>query len=225
MAEVATLSHDLENSAGLGQTGLVRMSATMEKMEAASAAIAQKLAAINSKVNNITTVVTTINKVADQTNLLSLNASIEAAKAGEFGQGFAVVAREIRRLADQTAVATLDIEQMVKEMQSAVAGGVMEMDKFNEEVRGGVSQVSHINSQLGQVIASVLDLRERFEPASEGMRQQSLGASQINEAMGRLTANAAQTSASLGEFKQATERLRDAVDRLRQGVMLFTVAE
>ena len=79
---------------------------------------------------------TTITKVADQTNLLSLNAAIEAEKAGEHGRGFAVVATEIRRLADQTAIASYDIEQLVKEMQSAVSAGVMGMDKFSEEVRG-----------------------------------------------------------------------------------------
>ena len=72
--------------------------------------------------------------MADQTNLLSLNAAIEAEKAGEYGLGFAVVAMEIRRLADQTAVATYDIEKMVKEMHSAVAAGVMGMDKFSDEV-------------------------------------------------------------------------------------------
>ena len=66
----------------------------------------------------------------DQTNLLSLNAAIEAERAGESGLGFAVVAREIRRLADQTSVATLDIERMVKDMTTAVASGVMGMDHF-----------------------------------------------------------------------------------------------
>src|SRR6266498_3148728 len=71
---------------------------------------------------------------ADQTNLLSLNAAIEAEKAGEHGRGFVVVATEIRRLADQSALATGDIEQIVKEMQSAVSAGVMGMDKFSEEV-------------------------------------------------------------------------------------------
>ncbi len=90
---------------------------------------------------NINQVVTTITKVADQTNLLSLNAAIEAEKAGEYGRGFAVVATEVRRLADQTAVATYDIEQMVREIQSAVSAGVMGMDKFSEEVRRGIADV------------------------------------------------------------------------------------
>ena len=96
-------------------------------------------------------VVTTITKVADQANLLSVNAAIEAEKAGEYGLGFLVLAREIRRLADQTAVATLDIEQMVKQMQGAVSAGVMEMDKFTEEVRQAVESVGKMGQSLGHV--------------------------------------------------------------------------
>ena len=94
----------------------------MRQVMDAAGSINAKLAVLNEKAGNINQVVTTITKVADQTNLLSLNAAIEAEKAGEYGRGFAVVATEIRRLADQTAVATYDIEQMVKEIQSAVFG-------------------------------------------------------------------------------------------------------
>ena len=196
----------------------------MQRLADATTSVSAKLATIREKADDINMVVTTITKVADQTNLLSINAAIEAEKAGEYGRGFLVVAREIRRLADQTAVATLDIDNIVRHMHSAVSVGVMEMDKFGDEVRDGVSRVGQINGQLGQIIEAVVELQQRFEPASEGMRQQSLGASQINEAMGRLTAGASQTSASLAEFKHATDRLRDAVERLRQGVMSFTVS-
>ena len=108
------------NLAGTGQSGLARMEATMRQVMEAGGAVNAKLAVLNEKASNINQVVTTITKVADQTNLLSLNAAIEAEKAGEHGRGFAVVATEIRRLADQTAVASYDIEQLVKEMQSAV---------------------------------------------------------------------------------------------------------
>lgn len=79
--------------------------------------------------------VTTITEVVDQTNLLSLNAAIEAEKAGEYSRGFAVVARENRRLADQTAVATLDIECIVNEMWASVSAGVVGMEPFAHEVQ------------------------------------------------------------------------------------------
>ena len=140
---------------------------TMQGIMAASATVAEKLAVLNEKAGRINGVVTTINKVADQTNLLSLNAAIEAEKAGEYGLGFAVVAREIRRLADQTAVATYDIERMVKEMESAVNAGVMGMDRFSEEVRHGVADVNEVGGQLAQIIEQVQALTPRFEAVNE----------------------------------------------------------
>ncbi len=94
------------------------------------------MAALSDKASNINSVLNTITKVADQTNILSLNAAIEAEKAGEAGRGFSVVATEIRRLADQTSVSTWDIEQMLKEMQSAVSASVMGMDKFSARKSG-----------------------------------------------------------------------------------------
>ena len=118
ISQVADKTADL---AGSGQMALVRMKSTMQHVVEASATIHTRLGVLSEKTGNIGSVVTTITKVADQTNLLSLNAAIEAEKAGDHGRGFSVVATEIRRLADQTAVATGDIEQMVKEMRSAVA--------------------------------------------------------------------------------------------------------
>jgi methyl-accepting chemotaxis protein WspA len=201
------------------------MSTTMEKMEDASTAIAQKLAAINAKVANITSVVTTINKVADQTNLLSLNAAIEAAKAGEFGQGFAVVAREIRRLADQTAVATLDIEQMVKEMQSSVSAGVMGMEKFAQEVQGAVHEVNTIGGQIARIIDQVQGLGPRFESVNEGMESQSIGARQISEAMVQLSDATRATAESQREAALVMQGLDQAARVLHREVSLFQVIE
>src|SRR5262249_32710651 len=155
--------------------------------------ISSKLAVIREKAENINMVVTTITKVADQTNLLSINAAIEAEKAGEYGRGFLVVAREIRRLADQTAVATLDIENIVRLMQDAVSAGVMQMDKFSGEVRGGGQRIAEVSDQIAQIIEEVQALSGRFQAVNEGMRNQSLGAEQINEAMGPVTAGTQQT--------------------------------
>ncbi|NER50220.1 MAG: methyl-accepting chemotaxis protein, partial [Symploca sp. SIO1A3] len=99
MGRVANLAQTTAHAAGNSQQDLRRMEKTMHQLADATASISSKLGLISEKANNINSVVTTITKVADQTNLLSLNAAIEAEKAGEYGAGFAVVAREIRRLA------------------------------------------------------------------------------------------------------------------------------
>ena len=193
----------------------------MRQIIDASGAVTAKLAVLSEKTTNINSVVTTITKVADQTNLLSLNAAIEAEKAGEYGLGFAVVAMEIRRLADQTAVATYDIEKMVKEMQSAVAAGVMGMDKFSEEVRRGVDEVRQVSTQLAQIIHQVQTLTPRFQAVHDGMHAQSTGARQISDTLIQLSEAAQQTAESLRQSNLAIEQLNGAARGLRTSVARF----
>jgi len=150
-----------------------------------------------------------------------LNAAIEAEKAGEYGLGFAVVAMEIRRLADQTAVATYDIEKMVKEMQSAVAAGVMGMDKFSEEVRRGVDEVRQVGGQLAQIIHQVQTLTPRFHTVNEGMNAQATGAQQISETLTQLNEAAQLTAESLRQSNAAIEQLKEAARGLQEGVARF----
>jgi methyl-accepting chemotaxis protein WspA len=155
---------------------------------------------------------------------LSLNAAIEAEKAGEHGRGFAVVATEIRRLADQTAVATYDIEQMVKHIQSAVAAGVMGMDKFSEEVRRGMREVQEVGGQLSQIIQQVQALAPRVESVNEGMQAQATGAEQISNALSQLTEAAQQTVESLSQSTHAIGDLDEVSSGLRNGVLRFKLA-
>lgn len=221
MNEVSQVAEDTTQLANSGQTGISRMESTMRQIMDASGAITAKLAVLSEKTANINTVVTTITKVADQTNLLSLNAAIEAEKAGEYGLGFAVVAMEIRRLADQTAVATYDIEKMVKEMQSAVSAGVMGMDKFSEEVRRGVDEIRQVSTQLAQIIHQVQTLTPRFQTVNEGMHAQATGAQQISETLIQLSEAAQQTAESLRHSNLAIEQLNDAARGLQTSVSRF----
>ena len=221
MQDVQDVAAGTEQLADTGRNGLAGMEGSMRQLAEATASISSKLAVINEKAGSITSLVITITKVADQTNLLSLNAAIEAEKAGEHGLGFAVVAREIRRLADQTAVASLDIEQTVKEMQSSVSAGVMEMDKFSGEVNKGVQSVADISAQLGQIIEQVKVLTPRFDTVNQGMRAQSAGAQQISEAMVQLSQGAQRTSDSLRQFNEATEQLKEAARGLQTAVTRF----
>jgi methyl-accepting chemotaxis protein WspA len=215
MNEVGQVARDSAAIAVEGRTSLADMQSSMGSLAGSSASISSKLEAIREKARDITGVVTTITRVADQTNLLSVNAAIEAEKAGEYGRGFLVVAREIRRLADQTASATLDIEHTVQQMQGAVSTGVMEMDKFSAQVRRSVEEVEGIGAKLAQIIERVEVLTDRFGHVSEGMSSQNVGARQINEAMAGLTENVKTTARSLSEFTSAAEEMKGAVEGLK----------
>ena len=215
---------DAAGQAESGHSELSKMEGSMRDLVTATGSISSRLGVISDRASKISTVVTTINKISDQTALLSLNAAIEAEKAGELGKGFSVVAREISRLADQTAVATQDIDSVVNEMQSAVSSGVMEMDKFSEEVRRRVGQVNSIAEALGRMIAKVQTLGSDFEVVKQGMNAQTQAAEQINEAMKQLAETAELTKNLLSEFQKVTGQLNGAVQGLQGEVARFRTA-
>jgi methyl-accepting chemotaxis protein WspA len=223
MQSVQEVSNTAATLAEEGQESLVRMRATMHSIQDAATVISQKLETLNNRASRIGEVVVTIAKVADQTNLLSLNAAIEAERAGEFGQGFAVVAREIRRLADQTASSTVDIEQIIKEIQSAVAAGVMGMERFTNEVVRGVTDVTTADQQLSRVIEQIQTLSPTFHTVTEGMNDQVIGARQITESLSQLSTAIRQTADSLTQSHLSIEQLHQAALMLDQEVDRFNL--
>jgi len=221
ISDVKEASDQTARLADGGRASLGDLEGAMVRLAESTGGVSAKLAAISERAASIGTVVTTITKVADQTNLLSLNAAIEAEKAGEAGRGFAVVAREIRRLADQTAVASLDIERIVREMQGSVASGVMEMDRFADEVRRRVAEAAATGERFGEILSGVQSLIPRFAAVNEGMQAQAAGARQIDEAMMQLTEVARRSADAVRDLGEAATRLRGAVSGIETEMSRF----
>ena len=223
MDGVATAFNHTAEFANQGHVNLNKMQLAMEELADSTESISSRLSTINERGQLINEVVVTITKVAEQTNLLSLNAAIEAEKAGEYGKGFSVVSREIRRLADQTAVATLDIAKIIKDMQTAVSSGVMEMDKFSADVRTRVKETATIISQLEAVMQEIQSLHPLFSNVLEESKQQADGAKQITQAITQLSEATEQAAASLREFNEATRQLNNTTQALRKEISIFNV--
>jgi methyl-accepting chemotaxis protein len=221
MDEVSGVAGDSAATAESGRAGLGEMQSTMRELVESTDAFTTGLTVLDERAAGITRIVTTIVKVADQTDLLSVNAAIEAEKAGATGAGFHVVAREIRHLADQTAEATLEIDRDVKEIQTAVSDGVRQMGRFGENVRQVDETVTRLSEQLGRIIEQVQRLSTRFESVNEGMAQQTAGVGQINDAMGSLTDSADRTTTALAEFSGAADHLREATVELEGEIGRF----
>lgn len=223
MGEVANAVDIAASMAQQGNDDLQRMESVLNNMVQASKVISQKLAALNEKTSNISMVVTTINKVSDQTNLLSVNAAIEADKAGEAGIGFSTVASEIRRLADQTAVATWDIEQLVKEIQTAVSSGVMSMEKFHEDIDSGVNEMQQVSGKFGEIVEQVRILGPHFEAVHEGMESQSVGAEQISDGIGQLSETVTNLLESIRFSNDAIDEVNNEAKNLQDTCSRFSL--
>lgn len=215
---VTESAEEASSWATTGKEALNQMRNIMHNMVNASSEIANQLSTLNDKTNTITGVITTITKVADRTNLLSLNAAIEAHKIGDKGGGFSVIAAEIRRLADQTAYATLDIEKVVNQMVSEVSASVEGMVKFSEDIRKGVEQATSISGLLTKIIAQVQQQTSTFEMVNQGMDAQSTGARQITESIEALSGVAQQSTGSIRQFHTALHQLSSAIQELQSTV-------
>lgn len=224
MRRVSDTNESAMQRAEQGRESLQRLDSTMAQILGASGDISNALGALATKSADITSVVTAITRVADQTNLLSLNAAIEAEKAGEYGQGFSVIAGEIRRLSDQTSDAAGNIEQIVREMHTALSASVLSMDRFNDQVRRNVDDVGTLGGVLTGVIESVEALAPRVESASQSMRAQAEGAGQINEAIRQIHDSITHAHRSMRTTTEATSALNAVAQQLQLGISRFRLA-
>ena len=216
-AGVAELADD-------GRKGLSAMEAELGHLARGTASVSERLASIRGRTGRITSIVTTIVAVADRTNLLSLNAAIEAEKAGEAGRGFAVVAGEIRRLAEETAVATLDIERTVGEMQGAVSEGLGEIEQLSAAMGKGTVELRRLARQMQVVLEEVESLHPKIAVMTADVSLQAEGVEQISEGVRTLAVAAQETAGEIQGFRRAGEELGRVVELLGEDVSRFKVA-
>ena len=207
-----------------GGENLQQLKRNYDALYAACENITRRLSIINGNAEKITAVATTIAEINKRTNILSLNASIEAEKAGEVGLGFAVVARQIRRLADKTSKSASDIEIAVRQMQSAVNSGVMEMDRFGANMRQSLKIIFETADSLSRVVGDIEGIGPKFENIASRILTLAENARKISDTMTELSQNSVRSRDTAMEFKSATLKLDSTSSSLIGEVSRFKVS-
>ncbi len=168
-------------------------------------------------------IVQVIEEIADQTNLLALNAAIEAARAGEQGRGFAVVADEVRKLAERTATATKQISQTIKQIQKDTGLAVNGMKRGDSEVKQGLTLAEQAGEALVKIVDSTSEVQSMVRASAQAMEQQSSTAEEVAKSIEQMSASVEQTTASLSEIAHSTDKLQNSVDDVQNLLTKFKV--
>lgn len=170
-------------------------------------------------------IVRVIEEIADQTNLLALNAAIEAARAGEQGRGFAVVADEVRKLAERTTKATKEISDMIKTIQQNTNQAVVSMEEGTHEVEEGIQLANTAGSALKNIIDSSSKVADVVNQVAASTEEQSSAAEQVSRNIESVTAVIHQSAAGLQQIAQATENLNRLAENLQNITEQFIIEE
>jgi methyl-accepting chemotaxis protein len=161
-------------------------------------------------------IVRVINDIADQTNLLALNAAIEAARAGEQGRGFAVVADEVKKLAERTAHSTSEIDDMIHAVQDEVSKAVHAMDDATSNVTLGVDLVTHAGSALQAIVDSTDGLQVMVQQIASATEEMSTTSEEISRDIEQIASASSETSHSVGQVARASTKLAELSEKMEQ---------
>lgn len=235
------VSHTAEKTADAAENGskaihsTIQQMSTIERTVLASAEAVTKLGARSKEIGQI---VTTISGVASQTNLLALNAAIEAARAGEQGRGFAVVADEVRKLAEQSQDAAQQISKLINEIQRDTDEAVSAMNVGSKEVQVGSQVVNSAGQAFQEITGMIEEVTQQIREISEGMKQMAQGSTKLVTSVQEIeqvslsTAEQAQTvsatteeqSASMEEIAASSQSLATMAENLQNAVRKFRLS-
>ncbi|MBJ6801325.1 methyl-accepting chemotaxis protein [Geomonas propionica] len=184
---------------------------------------AQAVASLGERSDQIGAIIVTIDEIADQTNLLALNAAIEAARAGEQGRGFAVVADEVRALAERTSRATREIDDMIKAIQRETRGAVAVMEQGVEQVTAGTAEAAKSGDALRAILDQVHDVAMQVNQVATAAEEQTATTGEISGSMQQITLIVQQTASGANESAVAARELYRNAEQLQQMVEHFQV--
>lgn len=228
ITEVAKNTADAANSANKAKesaaTGSKVVQSSIEGMERIAKSVessAKTIKELGKSSNQIGEIVAVIDDIADQTNLLALNAAIEAARAGEQGRGFAVVADEVRKLADRTTKATKEIADMVKKIQRDTADAVAAMNEWNREVKNGVELSNSAGESLKQIVGLAQNVTDMVNQIATATEEQSAASEEITSNMGNISNVSKETATGASITSEAAKNLKRLSDNLQKLVAQF----
>ncbi|TBR43894.1 methyl-accepting chemotaxis protein [Marinomonas agarivorans] len=212
--EVATSTKNISNSAQEGNKVIenaTRKASTLADNMTSSVAVVSKL---EEDATNIASVMAVISGIAEQTNLLALNAAIEAARAGEQGRGFAVVADEVRSLASRTQSSTEDIQAMINRLQSGVADAVASIEAGNAEAEATVEDVKTAQEAFHSILQSLELVNGMSQQIATATEQQSEGVHEISKNLAEIDEKSGQTSQNATQVNTEAKMSRECMENL-----------
>jgi methyl-accepting chemotaxis protein len=215
------ISRDSENLAVKGESVISQTVQDIQGVAVTVSEAAERIHGLEQHSQAISNVIAVIKDVADQTNLLALNAAIEAARAGEQGRGFAVVADEVRKLAERTAVSTTEISETISRMRSSASEAVATMEGAVGKVSKGVESAQLANEAIRAMGEGSRKNRERVDEITEAIREQAVAMNEIAVQVERIAQMSEECSAAAGSSADTSRELDRVAKELRQIVATY----
>lgn len=221
ISEVAEMSKQSSSAAELGTNKTSDTKKGMDKIVESSESAANIIASLANKTDQIGEITSVIDEIADQTNLLALNAAIEAARAGEQGRGFAVVADEVRKLAERTTKATKEIADTIKSIQAEVREADKSMANAKLSVEDGMKLTEEIDNVLKEIYKSAKSVSEVINNIVSASQEQSISAEEISKSIENITTVTQQSATSTSQIAHSTNNLTQLTESLQELIERF----